>query len=109
MKMTYKALECRIGASKDLRVAIGDCCPEAVAYAACRLFAHSGSLCRKYVTMSYAMRLARGKERRSRRYRCVVPATLAELEGELLRIDFAVSCDGVTILSVIPECFRSDG
>lgn len=108
MKMIYKSLACRIDAANDLNVTIGDCCPEAVVYAVRRLFARSESLCREYVTMSYAMRLAKGKGRKVRRCKCVVPAFLAELEGELLRIDFTVSCEGVTIRNIRPESFPAD-
>jgi len=100
MKMIYKSLMCEIKARSRLKAEIGDMCTEAVIYAVCRLFTKSTSLCREYVTESYYMRLAKGKGRRAKNHRCIVPAFLAELDGELIQIDFSVDVVGVTIQSI---------
>ena len=100
MKMTYRGLECRIKARPDLNAAIGELCSEAVVYGVSRLMSKSESVCREYVCESYRMRLATGKGRRSKRHSCVIPAFLAEIDGELLRIDLTVDGSGVTIQNI---------
>ena len=101
MKMTYKNLMCEVNTNSAMKTSIGEFDAETVSYAVCRLFAKSEKFCREYVTESYYMRLAKGKARRARKHRCVVPAFLAELDGELLQIDFTVDVVGVTIQRVI--------
>ena len=101
MKMIYKAVECTVAADKNLSVTIGDCCPEAVNYAVCRMFAHNECLRRQCAIMSYRKRLAADKAgRKPENCKCVVSACLAELEGDLLAIDFTVDCTGVTIRDI---------
>lgn len=100
MKMVYHGIVCDVKARENLSAEIGELCPEAVAYAVCRLFTKSVSLRKAYVPESYRMRLASGKGRKTKRHRCVIPACLAEIDGELLQIDFSVDCTGVTVQKV---------
>lgn len=107
MKMTYKGLECQIKARPGLDASMGELCSDAVIYGVSRLLARSESACREYVCQSYRMRLATGKGRRSQRRRCIIPAFLAEIDGELLRIDLTIDCSGVTIQNIRELKFSS--
>lgn len=100
MNMEYNGVICSVETSQRFCTGIGELCPEAVAYAVCRLFAKTPSLCRKYTMESCRMRFASGKERKSRKYKCVLPAFLAEIEAELLEIEFCVNGTGVVITAV---------
>ena len=100
MKMNYKSLSCQISARKDFCCELGELCSDAVVYAVSRLFSSSAAMCRSCVTESYAMRIATGKGRRSARHSCVVPAALAEIDGNWLRVSYSVDPEGVTIQSV---------
>ncbi len=108
MKMTYRGLECQIKARPGLEAEIGGLCSEAVVYGVCRLLSKSSNVCRQYVCESYRMRLAAGKGRKALHHSCVIPAFLAEIDGELLRIDLMVDSSGVTIKSIRELNFGSD-
>ncbi len=108
MKMIYRSLECEVKVRSGLKVEIGELCADAVNYAVCRLFVRSSGLCREYVRESYCMRIANGKGKKSRRHRSVLPAFLAEMEGELLQIDFTVDSTGVTVQGILPVKCSTD-
>lgn len=96
----YNAAACQIAAAKEFTfTALVPCDlePEAVSYAVCRFFYRSRSLCRTYVMESCALRFAKGKARKTRHYRCVIPAPLMELPGNWVKVNFAVDAVGVTI------------
>ncbi len=100
MKAYYNGIVCNVTTDRDFSTAIGELCPEAVAYALCRMFVRTPVLCRRYVTESYRMRLATGKARRPRRYDCTVSGRAAEINAAQLRVWFTVSPDGITVTKV---------
>ncbi len=106
MKMSYKNLQCEVKAQSGLKTEIGDLCAQAVSYAICRCFVKSEALCREYVYESYRMRLAAGKGRKPKHHSIILEAAQAEVEGELLHIEFTVDTTGVTVQSIRPLARR---
>lgn len=108
MKMEYNGIICDVETSPKLNVGIGELCPDAVSYAVCRLFAKTPSLCREYAMESCRMRFASGRGRKSRKCKCVLPAILAQIDAELLEIEFCVNGTGVLITAVRTARFPKD-
>ena len=98
------AVVCALEVSRSVRVetdasmGVGR---DTLLYAVCRFLRHSRTLCGRYVWMSYRMRLASGRARRTQRCRFVSPAPLLELPAGWVETELAVSPAGVTVERVV--------
>ena len=100
MKMKYGSLSCKISAHKNMEIHCEVLCdlePDTVYYAISRFFTKDTSVCHSYVKESYQMRLAKGKGRKAKHHRCILPALLAELPGMWVQVYFMVDAEGVII------------
>ncbi len=108
MKMTtgfgYGALSAELAVAKDMvftsEVDCGDLTQDAVRYAVCRFLRKNPAACDRYVTMSYRLRFATGRDRRARRCRFTAPARAMELPGRRVVVTLSVDPGGVTVESV---------
>lgn len=100
----YSKLACELNVSPKMtcsaQVDCGDYDLPTIGYAACRYLRRNAVAREKYVTMSYRMRFATGRNRRAQRRCLVVPAKLLELPGETASIAMTVDPFGITIENV---------
>ncbi len=100
----YSKLACELSVSPKMtcstQVECGDYDLSTIGYAACRYLRRNVVAREKYITMSYRMRFATGRDRRAQRCCLVVPAKLLELPGETVSIAMTVDPFGITIRSV---------
>ncbi len=116
MKMTigtaYSTLGCTLTVTPQMvftsQVDCGDYDLNTIGYAVCRFLRSDERARSKYVTMSYRMRFAKGKDRRAKRCCFFVPAKLLDLPGETARVVLSVDPNGVTVERVsLYETYRA--
>lgn len=99
----YNAAICQISAAKDFHfISLVPCDlePDTISYAVRRFFSKSRILCQTYVSESYQLRFAKGKDRKSKHHCCVIPAQFMELPGNWAQVNFVVDAFGITIRKV---------